>query len=169
MVYENPWLRVREDDVLRPDGSPGIYGVVSPRNLATGVLAWSGPDEILLVGQYRYTLEAYSWEIPEGGCPEGEEPLDAIRRELSEETGFAAREWRALGGPLHLSNCLTDEVAYLYEARDLHPCQAGHVPDATEVLRVKRIAFDEALAMSQDGRITDAMTVVALLRASRTR
>lgn len=169
VVYENPWMRVREDDVLRPDGSPGIYGVVSPRNRATGVLAWSGPDEVLLVGQYRYPLAGYSWEIPEGGCPAGEEPLEAIRRELAEETGLAAREWRALGPPLHLSNCFTDEVGYLFEARGLEPCQGEVAADVTEVLQVRRVPFDEALEMAEDGRITDAMSVVALLRAARRR
>jgi 8-oxo-dGTP pyrophosphatase MutT (NUDIX family) len=169
VVYENPWIRVREDAVVRPDGTPGIYGVVSPVNLATGVLAWSSPDEVVLVGQYRYTLERYSWELPEGGCPAGEAPLAAIQRELAEETGLAAREWRPLGGPLHLSNCFTDEVGHLFEARDLHPCAAGHVADATEVLQVRHVAFAEALAMAEDGRITDAMTVVALLRAARLR
>ena len=169
VVYENPWIRVREDEVVRPDGSPGVYGVVSPQNLATGVLAWSAPDEVVLVGQFRYTLGRYSWEIPEGGCPAGEEPLAAIRRELAEETGLAAREWRELGPPVHLSNCFTDEVGHLYEARDLHPCEAGHTPDATEVLQVRHVRFAEALAMTEDGRITDAMSVLAILRAAQSR
>src|ERR687890_1606450 len=101
-VYENPWIRVREDEVLRPDGEPGIYGVVHFKNVAVGVLAVEG-DELYLVGQYRYTLDRYSWEIPEGGCPEGEEPLDAARRELEEETGLRARCWEKLG-EAHLSN-----------------------------------------------------------------
>ena len=98
-----PWITVWHDEVTRPDGSPGIYGVVHFANLAAGVLALDDDDRVLLVGQHRYTLDAYSWEIPEGGVPDGETPLDGARRELREETGVEAAEWRELGR-LHLSN-----------------------------------------------------------------
>src|SRR5438067_11246803 len=91
-VYDNPWIRVREDEVIHPDGQPGIYGVVHYKNLAIGILAIDDEGYIYLVGQYRYPMDRYSWEIPEGGCPEGEEPLTAARRELQEETGLNARE-----------------------------------------------------------------------------
>jgi hypothetical protein len=97
-VYDNPWIHVREDRVIRPDGEPGIYGVVHYKNIAVGVLPIE-EDHIYLVGQYRYPLQSYSWEIPEGGCPEGEEPLLAARRELKEETGLEARRWRGSGRP----------------------------------------------------------------------
>ena len=100
-VYENPWISVREDSVIRPDGEPGIYGVVHYKNTAVGVLPVED-DHVYLVGQYRYPLERYSWEIPEGGCPEDEEPLRAAQRELREETGLEARNWRRLGEALPL-------------------------------------------------------------------
>src|SRR5918998_3074540 len=101
-VYDNPWITIREDQVIRPDGEPGIYGVVHFKNIAVGVLAVEG-EFVYLVGQYRYPLDSYSWEIPEGGCPEGEDPLDAARRELEEETGLRARRWEKMG-EAHLSN-----------------------------------------------------------------
>ena len=106
-VYDNSRISVREDAVIRPDGERGIYGVVHFKNIAIGVLAVED-DFIYLVGQYRYPLERYSWEIPEGGCAEGEDPLDAARRELEEETGLRARNWRKLGAA-HLSNSVSDE------------------------------------------------------------
>ena len=118
-VYENPWISVREDRVVRPDGEPGIYGVVHYKNVAVGVL----PVEdgyTYLVGQYRYPLDQYSWEIPEGGCPEGEEPLSAAQRELREETGLEAGSWRKLG-EAHLSNSVADEYAVWFLATDLVP------------------------------------------------
>src|SRR5260370_12836018 len=95
-AYENPWIVVHEDQVLRPDGRPGIYGVVHYRNKAVGVLALDAQQRVLLVGQYRYPLDRYSWEIPEGGAGRGETPLAAARRELGEETGYVARQWREL-------------------------------------------------------------------------
>src|ERR1043165_7412655 len=108
-VYDNEWIRVREDSVIRPDGEPGIYGVVHYKNIAVGVLAVED-DSIYLVGQYRYPLEQYSWEIPEGGCPEGEAPLDAAKRELAEETGLRAETWEKMG-VAHLSNSVSAEIA----------------------------------------------------------
>ena len=95
-VYDNPWIRVREDGVVRPDGQLGVYGVVHFKNIAVGVLAVEG-DELYLVGQYRYTLDSYSWEIPEGGCPEGEEPVEAARRELRKRRGYARDAGRSWG------------------------------------------------------------------------
>ena len=116
-VYENPWISVREDSVVRPDGEPGIYGVVHYKNTAVGVLPVED-DHVYLVGQYRYPLDRYSWEIPEGGCPEGEEPLGAARRELREETGLEAGSWRRLG-EAYLSNSVADEYAVWFLATDL--------------------------------------------------
>src|SRR3982751_4401299 len=96
-AYENPWLTVWHDEVTRPDGAPGIYGVVHFANLAVGVVAIDADDRVALVGQHRYTLDAYSWEIPEGGVPPDEDPRDGAARELREETGVVATEWRELG------------------------------------------------------------------------
>jgi 8-oxo-dGTP pyrophosphatase MutT (NUDIX family) len=157
-VYENPWISVREDSVIRPDGEPGIYGVVHYKNTAVGVLPVEG-DHVYLVGQYRYPLERYSWEIPEGGCPEDEEPLEAARRELKEETGFEARSWSRLGEAF-LSNSVADEYAVWFLATDLVPGEAHN--EGTEVIGVRRVPLPEAVAMAMDGRITDALSILAL-------
>ncbi len=159
-VYENPWIRVREDRVLQPDGRPGIYGVVHYRNKAIGVLPVDDDGHVWLVGQHRYPLDLYSWEIPEGGGPEGEEPEETARRELREETGLSAGSLEFLGRS-HLSNSVSDEVAYLYRATGLTRGEAE--PEGTERLQVRRFDWPEVWAMVQDGRITDAMSVIALL------
>jgi ADP-ribose pyrophosphatase len=159
-AYENPWLTVWHDEVTRPDGAPGIYGVVHFANLAVGVVAIDADDRVALVGQHRYTLDAYSWELPEGGVPPDEDPRDGAARELREETGVMAAEWQELGR-LHLSNSVSDELAVLYVATELTTGEPA--PDGTEDLAVRWVPFDEALAMTLDGRITDAMSVAALL------
>lgn len=158
-VYENPWISVREDEVVRPDGNPGIYGVVHYKNTAVGVLPVED-GHVYLVGQYRYPLERYSWEIPEGGCPEGEKPLQAARRELREETGLRAERWEKLG-EADLSNSVADERAVWFLATGL---SAGEQrPEGTEVLGVRRVPLEEALAMALDGRMRDALSQLALL------
>jgi 8-oxo-dGTP pyrophosphatase MutT (NUDIX family) len=163
-VYENPWIRVREDQVITPGGTPGIYGVVECR-AATGVVAIDEAGMVQLVGQYRYPHDEYSWEIVEGGANPGEAPEAAIRRELREEAGLEARCWESLGAPVQLSNCLSNEVAYLFVARDLS--RVEHAPDDTEELRLKRVSFAECLRMVDSGEIKDAMTIIAILRAAR--
>lgn len=161
VAYENPWITIWHDDVVRPDGRPGIYGVVHFRSLAAGIVAIDDADRVLLVGQHRYTLDAYSWEIPEGGVPPDEDPLAGAERELREETGIVAAAWRELGR-FHLSNSVSDEEAVLYVATDLRQETAD--PEGTEDLALRWVSFDEALAMSLDGRITDAMTILAVQR-----
>jgi ADP-ribose pyrophosphatase len=161
VAYENAWLTIWHDDVTRPDGAPGIYGVVHFANLAAGVLVLDDDDRVLLVGQHRYALDAYSWEIPEGGVPDGETALDGTRRELREETGVDAADWRELAR-VELSNSVTDEVAVLFVATGLTHGTA--TPDGTEELAIRWLPFDEVLAMTLDGRIRDVMTVVAVER-----
>jgi 8-oxo-dGTP pyrophosphatase MutT (NUDIX family) len=158
-AYENAWITVWHDDVIRPDGEPGVYGIVHFANVAVGVVPIDDQDRVVLVGQHRYTLDRYSWEIPEGGSPRGEDPLDGARRELREETGYDATNWRELGR-VHLSNSVSDEEAILYLATGLTSGEA--TPDGTEDLRVRHVAFDEALAMTVDGGITDAMSILGL-------
>jgi 8-oxo-dGTP pyrophosphatase MutT (NUDIX family) len=162
-VYDNAWIRVHHDDVIRPDGTPGIYGVVEFRNIAVAVVALDAAGRVLLVGQFRYTLDAYSWELPEGGVPHDEQPLEGAKRELAEETGYRADTWRELVR-LATSNSVTDETGVIYEARGLTPGTAH--PDATEELATRWVGLDEAVGMVDRGEITDAMSQVGLLRVA---
>ena len=161
--YENPWIRIDEHQVLRPDGQPGIYGVVHMQRHATGVVPIDDKGYTWLVGQYRYPLKRYSWEIPEGGGPHDQDPQETARRELLEETGLTATRWNDLG-TIHLSNCVTDEVCYLYLARDLS--EGSACPDPEEQLQVRRLPLTDAMAMVDDRTITDAVSILALTRAT---
>ena len=160
-VYENPWIRVSESQVTNPSGGPGIYGVVHFRNRAIGVLPIDDEGHTWLVGQYRYTLGTYEWEIPEGGCPDGESALDAAKRELREETGLIATHYRVLLDDLALSNSVSDERATIFVATGL--TQAEAEPEETEDLRLRRLPLGEAIAMVRRGEITDSISVIALL------
>ena len=161
VAYQNPWLTVWHDDVIRPDGAPGIYGVVHFANRAIGILALDEEDRVLLVGQHRYPLDTYSWELPEGGGGPDESALEAARRELAEETGFRAGSWRELGRAA-LSNSVTDELAIFFIATDLQSGAAA--PEGTEALQTRWVPFAEALAMTLDGRIDDALSILAIQR-----
>jgi 8-oxo-dGTP pyrophosphatase MutT (NUDIX family) len=158
VAYENPWIEVLHDEVLRPDGKPGIYGVVHFRHRAIGVVPIVG-DRVLLVGQYRYALDRYSWEVPEGGGDLEEEPEVAARRELAEETGYTGGEWRELYRA-DLSNSVTDEAAVMFVATGLMPGPA--TPDGTEELVTRWVDFDEAMAMIAAGEIRDVMSILGL-------
>jgi 8-oxo-dGTP pyrophosphatase MutT (NUDIX family) len=162
-VYENDWITVSHDEVTRPDGQPGIYGVVQFKHLAVGVVVLDDEERTLLVGQHRYTLDAYSWEIPEGGVPFDEDPLDGARRELAEETGFRAARWREVGR-LHTSNSVADEAGVLYLATGLTPGEPD--PDGTERIALRWVALADAVEMVERGEITDAMSQVGLLRVA---
>ena len=157
-VYDNPWIKLTEYDVINPRGGKGIYGKVHFKNVAIGVIALDEVMNTYLVGQYRFALDEYSWEIPEGGCPEGESHLEAAKRELMEETGLIADDWTKLMTS-HLSNSISDEYCIIFLARNLHQGEAA--PDETEELKVKKIPFTEALALVENGAITDAISIMA--------
>jgi 8-oxo-dGTP pyrophosphatase MutT (NUDIX family) len=159
VVYDNPWIHVREDSVIQPDGKKSIYGVVQFKNIAIGVLPIDDEGYVHLVGQFRYPIDKYSWEIPEGGCPEGEDPLSAAQRELMEESGLSAANWEELGR-CNLSNSATDELAIFYLATNLK--QGVAEPEGTELLMHKRLPFAEALAMVMSGEINDSLSVLAI-------
>ena len=161
-VYENPWIAVEHHEVLKPNGDPGIYGLVHYRNHADGVVPVDAGGFTWLVGQYRYPLRRYSWEIPEGGVPEGEDPASGALRELKEETGLSAGRMFPIAGPIALSNSVSDEEGTLYVAWDLREGTAD--PDDTEQLRLRRVSLRDALSMVLSGEITDALSMLALLR-----
>ena len=164
VVYENAWLSVLHDEVDRPDGQPGIYGVIHFQNHAVAIVAIDDQDRVALVGQWRYALDAYSWELPEGGVPPGESPLEGARRELHEETGLRAERWREIAR-IAVSNSVTDELGTIFLATGLEQGEA--VPDGTEDLRMRWVPFADALAMIDDGQISDLLTVAALERVWR--
>ena len=164
VVYENPWIRVSHHEATAPTGRPAQYGVVSFKNLAVAVLPLHEDGTVTLVGQHRFVLADYSWELPEGGSPIGEDPLDGAKRELAEETGLQAREWRQVL-QAQLSNSVTDERAVGFVATGLSPVAGGHARDATEDLALVRVPFREALDAAVAGRLEDVLTVAMLLRA----
>lgn len=160
-VYSNAWITVREDQVIRPDGEPGIYGVVDFRHWAIGVVPLGADGETVLVGQYRYPLGLYSWEIPEGGGDRALPPVEGAVRELAEETGLRAGCWTYLG-KLHTSNSVCDETGFLFLAEEL--VQGEAAPEGTERLAIRRLPLEEAVRMASTGEITDSLAVVGLLR-----
>jgi ADP-ribose pyrophosphatase len=158
--YDNKWIRVTEHQVINPSGREGIYGVVHFKHVAIGVVPWEDRC-IWLVGQYRFPLERYSWEIPEGGGLPDEDPLAAAKRELMEETGITADQWEPIVR-MDLSNSVSDEEAVIYLARGLHFGMSQ--PEETERLAVRKVTLDEAFAMVERGEIRDAMSVAAIYK-----
>jgi len=159
-IYANDWMRVEEHDVVTPAGDRGIYGLVHPTHLALGVVPVDDDLHTWLVGQFRYALGRYSWEIPEGGGDPTLDPCAEAARELAEETGLTADRWEPLL-ELDTSNCFTSERAIVYLARDISVGAAR--PDSTEDLRVCRVPLGHAVDLVHAGRITDAISVAALL------
>lgn len=157
-IYDNKWIRLTEYDVINPNGGKGIYGKVHFKNLAIGIVALDSDNNTYLVGQYRFAIDEYSWEIPEGGGPLAEDPLASAKRELLEETGLIANEWQLLL-TVHLSNSVSDEVGLIYLAKNLE--QKTAMPEETEQLIVRRVPFAEAWQMVENGLITDSMAVIA--------
>jgi 8-oxo-dGDP phosphatase len=162
--YQNPWIRVREDQIINPAGNPGIYGVVSMKNKALGIIPVDAEGNTWLVGQYRYTLSEYSWEIPMGGGPVELDILTSAQRELKEETGLLAARWTNIMR-LHTSNSVTDEEGFVFLAQDL--TQGETEPEETEDLRLWKLPLSEAVQLVMENRITDAISVAGLLKAAR--
>ncbi|MEO8659520.1 MAG: NUDIX hydrolase [Bryobacteraceae bacterium] len=163
IAYENPWIRVREDAVIRPDGNPGIYGVIELRP-SVAIVAINDQNEVALVGQWRYPTNSYSWEIPRGGSLDDEHDLEAAaRRELLEETGLEADHWRNLGD-LDLCNGVLLSTERVYIATSLR--QTAHPPDPAEPIELKWVPFPTALDMILKNEIREATTVAALLKTS---
>lgn len=161
--YENPWISVEHHEVINPSGNPGIYGLVKFKNHAIGIVPVDDEGFTWLVGQYRYALGSYEWEIPEGGCPLGTDTLATAKRELKEETGLVAAEWTKLMD-FHLSNSVTNEYGVAYLAKGL--TQENAEPEETEELTLRRIPLTEAIQMTLDGRIRDALSIMALQRVA---
>jgi len=159
-VYDNPWISVTQHDVLTPGGSEGIYGVVHYKHLAIGIIPLFPNGDTLLVGQYRYPLERYSWEIIEGGGKLLDAPVVSAQRELKEETGLSAQRYTEFLR-MHLSNSVSDELAILYYATGL--TQGTAQPDDTEDLKLRRVALRDAIELVHSGAITDSMSVAGLL------
>ncbi len=160
-VYSNPWIKLSHREVINPSGGDGIYGVVHFKNLAIGILPLDEELNTWLVGQYRYTLDEYTWEIPEGGCILGASPLAAAKRELVEETGIKANRWEKIL-ELQTSNSVMDERGMAFLARSLTFGQSE--PEDTEDLSIKKLPFDEAYQMVIDGTIKDALSMITIFK-----
>lgn len=161
IAYENPWLRIREDEVLRPDGQPGLYGVVEIRP-SIGVLALNQRNEVALAGQWRYPVGRYSWEIVRGGSGEGESDMLAVaRRELREEIGYDAAQWSPLGA-VDVCNGVTSDVQHLFVAREL--TFRGVHQDPVEKIETRWVPFEQAVRMALEGEITEICSVAGILR-----
>jgi 8-oxo-dGTP pyrophosphatase MutT (NUDIX family) len=165
-IYSDPWIRVRVDRVIRPDNTPGTYSVVELKG-GIGVVAFDAEDRLCLVGQFRYAVNRYSWEIPKGAFPtfdSTEDPLDTAKRELEEETGLTGGDWTKLT-VVHTLLGSTNDVVHLFAARSL--ASGKPHPDATEVLNVRWVTEDRFWEMVGDGEVTDATSIAAVALSRR--
>ncbi len=165
-VYANPWLELYEEHCLDPSGRPALYGKISFRNKAVGIIPIDGSGHTWLVGQYRYCLNAYSWEIPMGGSPHHLPVLDSARRELREETGLTAQRFEQILF-VHTSNSVTDEEGYVFVAEELE--QGTPEFESTEQIAIRRLPLTEAVRMAMTGEITDGLSVAGLLKLAALR
>lgn len=163
-VYDNPWITVFEDQVVNPGGGRNVYGRIHFKNVAVAIVPLDGKGNTWLVGQDRYTLGHHSWEVPMGGAPRGEDPLDAARRELKEETGLSAERWTEVMR-LHTSNSITDETGVVYVAEGLTDGETEF--EETESIEIRKLPLTEAVDMALRGDITDAISVAALVSLPR--
>jgi len=161
-IYENPWIKLEEHQVINPGGGTGIYGKVHFKNTAIGIIALDKEDHIWLVGQHRYPLNEWSWEIPEGGGPKGIEVLDSAKRELKEETGLVAEKWTLIQRA-HLSNSVSDEEGFIFLAEELKQ-EKLELEDTEADMKVWKLPFTEALQLVLDGKITDSLSVMGILK-----
>lgn len=161
VAFESAWIKVTSSNVINPAGKPGKYGWVHFKNLAIGILPLDAEKNTWLVGQYRYPLQAYSWEIPEGGSPEGTDPLESARRELHEETGITAKNFKDILH-MHLSNSVSDEFSITYLATGLTFGESQ--PEESEELQIKKMSLDEAFEWVLQGKITDSISVASILK-----
>lgn len=163
-VYDNPWIRLEHHDVLNPSGREGIYGKVHFKNLAVAIIPVDQEGYTWLVGQYRYTLGEYAWEIPMGGGPIEDDLLYSAKRELKEETGLMAEKWTEIM-KIHTSNSITDETGFIYLAEGL--TQGETEFEETEVLQIRRLPFSQAVDMVMSGEITDCISASGILKVAR--
>lgn len=159
--YDNPWIRVTEHEVINPAGKPGIYGLVSFKNIACGIIPLDDDGNTWIVGQYRYTLDEYSWEIPMGGIKVGTDLLEGAKRELKEETGLTANRWDHIL-KVHISNSVTDEVGVVFVARDLEYGEPEF--EDTEKIQIRKLPFVELLGLVTNGEITDILSIAGILK-----
>ncbi|MCC5939090.1 MAG: NUDIX hydrolase [Lunatimonas sp.] len=163
-VYSNPWITVEEHQVINPKGGSGIYGQVHFKNIAIGIIPLDEDLNTWLIGQYRYTLDEYSWEIPMGGSPITDTLEAGAQRELKEETGLSAKKWRNILR-IHTSNSVTDEVGFVFLAEDLTEGETAF--DETEDLQIRQLPFGEVVQMVMSGQITDAISIAGILKTER--
>lgn len=162
--YETPWIKVTHHDVITPGGSDGIYGCIHFKNLAVGIIPLDENHNTWIVGQYRYPVQRYTWEIPEGGCPIGTPPLETAKRELKEEVGISARKW-SLIQELDLSDSASDEISYCYLAQDLSFGEPEQ--EDNEDITIKKLPFEDLFEMTEKGEIRDAISVAAIYKIQR--
>ena len=162
VFFENPWMKLTRHDATAPTGHPADYVVMRPQNMSVGVLPLHADGTVTLVGQQRFALMNWSWEMPEGGAPYGEDPLEGAKRELAEEAGLAASQWR-LAYRAEMSNSITDERAIAWLAWDF--TEVPVAPDETEIIRVIRVPFGDLLREIGRGSIRDMFTLATVLRA----
>lgn len=163
-IYQNPWIKVEEHEIINPAGNDGIYGTIHFKNIAMAIIPIDRDRNTWLVGQYRYPLHQYSWEVPMGGGPIGEDLLKSAMRELKEETGLTAQKWTEIM-KIHTSNSVTDEEGIVYLAEDL--TQGESEFEETEILHIRKLPFAEVLEMVMNGSITDGISIAGILKAAR--